>query len=277
MQSTSSSVTDECEWQVAVSDSPVLLALAYVMPSIFGGIAFLVGALLAWFIITAVLAGAYGRALIFVGGALLAIFGRRWFALALFSGELFTREQEYLSRRGVLLGSSIAAVVLGLSFIIDPRAPVAVFIAGWLPAIFVAAFPTKGTVNQRATTLVIDDDEVPVGAVRNYRLLPIGPFVYCWARYDRGVSNAPRLFIVPRDASDAARNVLDAAADRPHAVESSLSSTERWILVAFGVGLLSIGPVLWVVLPTPGRGFALYAGAMFGLFGVILLWHAATA
>jgi Na+/melibiose symporter-like transporter len=58
----------------------------------------------------------------------------------------------------------------------------------------------------------------------------------------------------------------------------TINRSERIIASLFGLGMISIGPVLWILLP-PGDGqlVALYAGAMFGLFGIVLLWWAYSA
>jgi hypothetical protein len=58
----------------------------------------------------------------------------------------------------------------------------------------------------------------------------------------------------------------------------TIDRTERIIVGLFGLGLVAVGPLLWLILPPgDGRAIALYAGAMFGLFGVLLLRYAYTA
>lgn len=157
-------------------------------------------------------------------------------------------------------------------------APFAVFIASWVPVILTAAFPTSGRVDRTLGTLVVDEKEVPIGAVSAFRTLSVDTFTVCWLSYTRGVPTAPRIIKRPSNYLDAVSDLIEAEPDTSKRERSPIDRTERLIFALFGVGMVALGPVLWLILP-PGDGqvVALYAGAMFGLFGMLLLWHAYSA
>ncbi|MGQ4557488.1 hypothetical protein [Halobellus sp. GM3] len=77
---------------------------------------------------------------------------------------------------------------------------------------------------------------------------------------------------------DVVSELIDTEANSSNRERSTLDRTERLIAGLFGLGMVGIGPILWLILP-PGDGqvVASYAGAMFGLFGLLLLWYAYSA
>jgi hypothetical protein len=87
--------------------------------------------------------------------------------------------------------------------------------------------------------------------------------------------SAPRVIVVPSEVFESVRQLIDRVSESMKREPSTINRSERIIASLFGLGMISIGPVLWILLPTgDGRLFALYAGAMFGLFGIVLLWWA---
>lgn len=277
VQATSDENDATVTWDLDVTDSPILQALAYVGPSIIGGIAILVGGLLLWLVVSALLAGNLAQAVGYVGFAVLALLARRYL-LALLATDLIDSLWKRYSRRGLIIGSVVGAVVLLTSAQLHPMAPFAVFIASWVPVILTAAFPTSGHVDRMAGTLVVDDTEVPLGAVSAFRTLSMGTFTVGWLSYTRGVPTAPRLIKLPSDHLDVVSTLIETGPDTSKRERSSIDRTERLIFALFGLGMVALGPVLWLILP-PGDGqvVALYAGAMFGLFGTMLLWYAYNA
>ena len=69
---------DTVAWEIDVTDSSLLQSLAYVFPSIFGGALILVGGLLLWFVVSALLDGNLARAVGIVAFAVLALVSRRY-------------------------------------------------------------------------------------------------------------------------------------------------------------------------------------------------------
>ena len=139
-----------------------------------------------------------------------------------------------------------------------------------------AGFPTEGRWRPSDAALVVDGDRVPLESIASYRALSLGGLAVCWVSYARGVSRAPRTFVVPRGEFDRVRAPLDGGASADASEVSTVGAGERWVLVAFGVGCLAVGPALWMLLPGEGAVVALYAGVLFGVFGAVFLWHAAT-
>jgi hypothetical protein len=153
-----------------------------------------------------------------------------------------------------------------------------VFVAGWIPLVLTAGFPTGGHANLETETLVVEGTEVPLDGVRRFRAAPVGVFVVCWLSYSRGMPSAPRVIVVPSESFEPVSQLIDRVSDSTEREPATINRPERLIASLFGLGLVAVGPVLWILLP-PGDGqlVALYAGAMFGLFGIVLLWYAYSA
>ncbi|AXG10542.1 hypothetical protein [Haloplanus rubicundus] len=265
------------DWKLDVDDSSLLLGLAYVFPSILGGVIVLAFGLLLWLVSEAVWAGDLGRAIGLIVVAVLALLSRRYLPALLETG-LETPFFERFSRRGLLVGSLLGALTLLGSAQVHPSAPFAVFVASWIPLVLTAAFPTSGHADLAAKTLVVDETEVPLQEVRTFRTISVGTFAVCWLSYTRGSPTAPRIVVLPSDYVDAVATLIDAVPESSNDERPTIDRAERIVAGLFGLGMVAIGPLLWLVLP-PGDGktIALYAGAMFGLFGVLLLWYAYTA
>jgi len=276
-QATSDTGDVAADWELDVTDSLLLQILAYVCPSIFGGVAILAGGLLLWLVGTALLDGDFARAVGVVTFAVLALLSRRYLP-ALLETNLTDPFWNRYSRRGLVIGSVCGALVLLGSAQLHPTAPFVVFIASWVPLVLTAAFPTSGHADPAAGTLVVDDTEVPLDAVSEFRTLSVGTFVVCWLSYTRGVPTAPRIILLPSNYVDVVADLIETGTDSSTRERSTIDRTERLIAGLFGLGMVALGPILWLLLP-PGDGqvVALYAGAMFGLFGMMLLWYAYSA
>lgn len=258
-----------------MTDSRALSAAAYAFPSVLGGAIILGGVLSGWLVLTAILAGAISRAIAIAVGIVLLVFSRRWIVPAV-ATQTSTPLHERYSTRGLVLGSLVGAAVLSASTLLHPAGPLVVFVASWLPLILTAGFPTDGRVNPETATLVVDGDEIPVASIDSYRAASLGGLTVCWLSHARGQPTASRVIVVPNDAFDAVEPVLGWGSSQPADTATSMSVAEKRIVVLFGLGLLAVGPTLWLLLPAgDGRIIALYGGVLFGLFGVVLLWHAA--
>ena len=147
-----------------------------------------------------------------------------------------------------------------------------------MPLILTAAFPTSGRADLTTETLIVNDTEVPLDAVSSFRAVSVGPLVACWLSYTRGVPTAPRLVTFPSHYFETVIGLIDTASESSKQEHSTINRPERVIAGLFGLGMAAIGPLLWFILP-PGDGqlIALYAGAMFGLLGVVLLWYGYSA
>ncbi|SDY85765.1 hypothetical protein SAMN05216564_11219 [Halopenitus persicus] len=277
VQATSDTDDVTIKWEFDVTDSLLLQTLAYVSPSIFGGVAILAGGLLLWLVGSALLDGDLARAVGVVTFAALALLSRRYLPALLDTNVTDSLWNRY-SWRGLAIGSVVGALVLLGSTQLHPMAPFAVFMASWVPVVLTAAFPTSGYADRAEGTLVIDDTEVPLEAVSAFRVVSIDTFVLCWLSYTRGVPTAPRIIVLPSSCLDVVSNLIETAPDASKREHSTIDRTERLIVGLFGLGLIAVGPLLWLIVP-PGDGqvVALYAGAMFGLFGLILLWYAYSA
>jgi len=268
---------DPIQWELDVTDSSILLGLAYVFPSILGGVIVLVCGGLMWLVAASVWAGDPGRAVGLIAVAVLALLSRRYL-LALLETDLSAPFFERFSRRGLLAGSFLGAVTLLGSTQVHPLAPFAVFIASWVPLVLTAAFPTSGHAGLRTETLVVDETEVPLEAVRTVRAISMGTFAVCLLSYSRGAPNAPRIVVLPSDYVDAVASLIDTVPESSNEDRSTIDRAERLVAGFFGLGMVAIGPLLWLILPPgDGQAIALYAGAMFGLFGILLLWYAYSA
>lgn len=271
------SVDATIDWELDVTDSPLLRTLAYVFPSVLGGVVVLAGALLCWLLLQAVLTGDFARVIGLVVIALLGLLTRRYLP-ALLTTNITDPFRERYSWRGLVVGSVLGAIVLLGSTRLHPDAPFVVFIASWIPLVLTADFPTSGHVDPVTETLVVDDTEVPVGAIQGFRAARIGTFVICWLSYSRGMPSSPRVIVIPSEPFERISQLIDCVSTSTEREPSTINRPERIIASLFGLGMVSIGPVLWIFLP-PGDGqlVALYAGAMFGLFGIVLLWWAYSA
>jgi hypothetical protein len=276
-QSASDAGDVTADWELDVTDSPLLQILTYVCPSVFGGVAILAGGLLLWLVVSAVLDGDLARAVGVVAFAVLALLSRRYLP-ALLETNLTDPFWNRYSRRGLVIGSVCGALVLLGSAQLHPTAPFVVFIASWLPLVLTAAFPTSGHADPAAGTLVVDDTEVPLDAVSEFRAVSVGTFAVCWLSYTRGVPTAPRIILLPPNYVDVVAELIETGTDSSTRGRSTIDRTERLIAGLFGLGMVALGPILWLLLP-PGEGqvVALYAGAMFGLFGMMLLWYTYSA
>ncbi|RDI69799.1 hypothetical protein [Halopelagius longus] len=267
-------------WRYDVTDSRLLHTLTYALPGMLGGVVLLVALLAGRIALDAVRAGNVGRAVGVLGVAVLALLVRRYVPALLGATDAFDPSGRY-SLRGLAASSVVGAAAVLWSLRVSPVAPFALFVASWLPTVLAAEFPTEGRATPETGTLVVDGESVPLDALSHHRTVSVGGVAVSWLSYARGVPRAPRTVVVPTNAFEAVRAVLEDAErrhDESDESRSSLGGAERAIVAAFGLGSLAVGPTLWMLLP-PGRGraVALYGGALFGVFGAVFLWYAATA
>jgi hypothetical protein len=270
--------TTQVEWRYGVDDSRVLAVLSYVFPGVLGGVGLLVVGLAGWVVVESLRVGDVGRAVALIVVALLALLARRGVAAALSTRSVLDPLRDRYSGRGLLAASVLGAAVLLASARLDSLAPFVLFVLSWVPLGITAEFPTEGVADPTAGTLVVNEETIPLAALRGYRAYRVGPLVVCPLSYARGVPTAPRFVVVPGGSFDAVESVLVDAAAAPAEGHSTLGRAERAIVAAVGLCLVAVGPVLLVVLP-PGDGklLAVYAGLLFGVFGVISLWYATAA
>ncbi|SFG91240.1 hypothetical protein SAMN04488063_3264 [Halopelagius inordinatus] len=268
--------TAAVSWRYDVTDSRLLLACTYVLPGILGGGVLLASLFVGTLVLDALRAGDIGRAVGVLAVPVLALLVRRYVPALLDATDAFDPTDRY-SLGGLAASSVVGAAAIFASLRIDPAAPFVLFAVSWIPMVLTAGLPTEGHTTPEADTLVVDGSRIPLDAVDGYRTVAVGGAGVCWLSYARGVPRAPRVVVVPRATLDSVRAVLEDAENRTEEGKSTLGGAERAVVVAFGLGLVAVGPVLWLLLP-PGDGalVALYAGSLFGLFGLVLLWHAAT-
>src|SRR6056297_3548542 len=140
------------DWELEVTDSPFLLTLAYVFPSILGGVVVLAGVLLTWILLQAVLTGNFARVVGLVVIALLGLLTRRYLPTLLATNVTDPFWDRY-SRRGLAVGSVLGAIILYGSVRLHPNLPFVVFVASWIPLVLTAGFPTDGHANLEKETL----------------------------------------------------------------------------------------------------------------------------
>ena len=277
MSDSVASSTSKRSWEFEVQDSRTLTVLSYAFPSVLGGVVVLVGLLFSRLFLDALLNGNAGQAASYLAFGVLAIFIRRWFVPALLETNLFEPLQSQFSKLGLVLGSICGAFILYASLRLHPFAPFLVFIGSWIPLIITSGFPLEGYVKVDEELFVSKNTEIPLQAVRNYRTFSIGSLVLCWLSYARGVPRAPRTVSVPRDDFTVVQTLLEEATGQESQGDSVIGKPQRWILIVFGIGQLAIGPILWFLLSDGGKLVAVYAGAMFGMIGALMLWYAITA
>jgi hypothetical protein len=216
------------DWELDVDDSSLLLGLAYVFPSILGGVIVLAFGLLLWLVSEAVWAGDLGRAIGLIVVAVLALLSRRYLP-ALLETNLTTPFFERFTHRGLLVGSLLGALILLGSVQVHSSAPFAVFVASWIPLVLTAAFPTSGHADLAAKTLVVDETEVPLQEVRAFRAISVGTFTVYRLSYTRGSPTAPRIIVVPSDYVDAVANLIDAVPESSNEERSTIDRAERTV------------------------------------------------
>jgi hypothetical protein len=64
-------------------------------------------------------------------------------------------------------------------------------IASWVPLVLAAALPASGHADRAGGTLVVDDTEVPLGAVSAVRAVSVDTIAVHWLSYVRGTRPHP--------------------------------------------------------------------------------------
>jgi hypothetical protein len=182
------------------------------------------------------------------------------------------------SRRSSLVATAFGAVALLLTAWIEFALVFVVFISGVAVLIPISVLHVEGAIDPQELWLEYNGRTVSLADIRAIRAVTIGPLALCWLSVERGTAGTlrPRFVVMTADAYGVARDVFEEAIDRPVEPGRAAPRTERVVFLLVGLGLLAIGPALWVLVPaTPAaRWIVGYAGLLFGFVGVIVIWHA---
>jgi hypothetical protein len=272
------------EWAYTPRTSRLLRALVYVPFAALGGLfvllLFLVGALA----VDALLSGDIGQLALVVGFVLAGLFAavRGPGALWLLPDErerLLNELDLPLSRRTLLGASAVGAVVLLVAVSVEFWVGTMIFLGGMAMLILVSALRSEGEIDAEELTLEYNGRDMVLTALRNVRAVTVGSLVFCWFSFERGGVSArsPRFVVLPAEAYRRARPVFERAIESPTESGRTAPLAERVIFLVFGIGLLALGPVFWVLTAAnPGaRLIVTYLGAMVGIFGLLFVWFAA--
>ncbi len=270
------------EWRVTLSNSRMLRACAYVALGAIGSLPVLVAALAALLAVRALRAGNPGGALVVVALAVLSVpLSRRYLLPALLDPRVrdasLHPDARALDWRWLLVAAVAWAGAFARVATLSPAVPVALF-AGALGLLVVAAgLRTEARVDPSSRTLRTESRTTSLSGLTRVRSLRLGPLVVCWLSYERGTVSprATRFLAVPADVFPAVQTAFEAGTEATPDRGRAMPTAQRAVVLALGAALLAVGPGLWVLLPPTGdaRLVAAYAGALFGLLGVVALWY----
>lgn len=272
---------DAIEWRLDARTSPTLRALAALGLGSIVALGLGAVALAALLVGSALLAGDFERALFVLVLALLAVPLTRRYLLGV-GAKAEVRDGLRSGVAGVPLPwlaisglGWLAGFVLAVR--VHPIGPLALFVVGLL-ALVASVSGTRGCVDPAENSLSDGRHEVDLAALDGYRARRIGPVVLCRLSFVPGAvsRSAPRLVMIPAAVFPAVEDAFETAIAGERAESTKPTPpVQRAILLAFGVGLLAVGPLLWLLVPA-GRGqlIAVYAGALFGLFGLLFVCYA---
>ena len=273
------------EWTYTPRTSRLLRVLVYAPFAALGGVFLLLVALFGLLAIDALRSGDFQRIVLLLVGLVLAVMFiavRGPAALWLLPDERERLASELdlpLRRRTLFVASAIGAAVLLVSVQFGFLAAVAVFLGGMAMLGVVSGLRSEGEIDPADLTLEYDARNVPLTAVKSVRSVTVGSLAFCWLSFERGGIGArsPRLIVLPVDAYRRARPVFERAIDSPSETGRTAPLAERVIFLAFGLGLLAIGPAFWVLTSAnpDARLIVTYLGAMTGIFGLLFVWFAA--
>lgn len=173
-----------------------------------------------------------------------------------------------------LLLAGVAWVPVGVVALrFGPLGVVSLLAFAWMPAAVADFLGSRGRIEASPPRLVRRDGESSLAGLRRVRSLPLGPVALLYLSFSPGTGgDAPRLLVVPSRVRREVETLL-AAVDAPGDGRTP-SRAERVVVAVVGLSLLAAGPIAWLLLPRgDARVVAAYAGSMFGLFGVVVLWY----
>jgi hypothetical protein len=270
------------EWRVTLSTSRALRACAYVALGAVGSLPVLGAALVAVLAVRALQAGNPGGALVVVAVAVLSVPLSRRYLLPVLLDPRVRDASLHPDARALhlrwLLGAAVAwGVVFVRAASVSPALPIALF-AGALGLLVVAAgLRTEARVDPSSLTLRTGSRTTSLSGLRTVRSLRLGPLVLCWLSFERDTVSprATRFLPVPSRVFPAVQTAFEDGVEATPDRGRAMPSAQRAVVLALGAALVAVGPALWVLLPQTGdaRLVAAYAGALFGLLGVLALWY----
>ena len=264
---------DEVAWGPS-ADVRVRRALTYCAAGAVAAVLFgVVGLLVA--LAVGVVAGRLSAAALLALFVVFVVFGvGRTLVLLREAGALDVRWLDEPLRPRYVLLAGLPWVPLGLVALRDGRLAVGLLVVlAWTLVAVADVLGSNGRIEASPPRLVRRDGESSLAGLRGVRSTSFGPLSVLYLSFAPGTGgDTPRLFVVPRRVRADAEAVLDAV-DEPGDGRVP-SRAERAIVAVVGVSLLAAGPVAWVLLPgSDARVIAAYAGSLFGLFGVVVLWY----
>lgn len=270
------------DWQFTPATSRWLRLLTYLAVGLTAGPVLGLCTLVALLLVTG---GEAGLFLLVLAAAIVAGLGvgsgRALFALT--GDERVTEGIRGLSKRwlvgSVLVGAlgAIAAFRLtdtGFELLVGS------LVVGFGALVAGAGLRTEGVVETVDGVITYRGRTIPLDAVARLRSLSLGPFVVTRLGYHDGAvsSSTPRVLVLSSEARDAVDATLETTPESPASANRRESQPAvKWVAAAFGVGCLTVGPVLWFVLPDGGQFLAWYLGAFGLLFGAVFLRYAVVA
>ena len=179
--------------------------------------------------------------------------------------------------RGILVASVLCGTGILAAALRSRAAAVAVAAVSFVAGLVAMALYTDATIDADGR-LTTQDSGVELRTLSGVRSLELPGLTLFWLAYARGADGFrnPRLLAVPHERAAAVRGRLSAgvAAD-PDA--DPISRAERAVVALVGVGVLTTGPALWLLVGDAGADAAavlIYPVAFSLVFAAPMLWYA---
>lgn len=168
-----------------------------------------------------------------------------------------------------------AAFALGIALV--PVLGTVLFVGGLAAGFTVALLRSEGAIDPDGGTLTVHGRTADFADLTGVSRADLGRLTVLWLRYARGRgSAAPRLIVLPRRVADRASGAIETGVHRPTSSKTERRESSRAVrlaLATIGLGALGVGASLFVLGSVP-TDVALWAGAIFGLFGLLFCWLA---